>query len=1043
MPNKLGNYTLERRLKPATTPYLLSAVYYLLPPTAYAQEAPPQPSPLEQGIDLLNKKEFEAAITVLKEATLLDPEDPMPHYHIGVAYFRMRKFDLAIEALKTALELDPGLASAHTGLGAIYEAKGENDLARKEYNNAAEGGDSEASERLKLLEAKERKERGVRLKRAKALFNEGRLEESLTGLEAILNRDPEDAEALYNMGLVYAKMGNYKEAIDRFKRVIGIEPGNPGAHLQAGLIYFVGGAYEEAKGEFEAVIAIAPESKEAGRAREELLSVEKRTVVAQYFKQASESREKKEFEAALSMAQKILSIEPENIFALYDLAVTYHLMEKKEEAIDALRKALEINPGYMEAHSKLGIIYESMGRYEEAMREYEAASGKETGESKKAYERGEVLKKFLEAKVRSERIKVLLESGDLAGALQQAEAYVSEEKKNPKAHLTLGRIYLRLGRVTDAVTRLKAALEIDPRYWEGYVLLGETYEAMGKYLDARETYRVIISGAPDTPEGREAGQRISRVTMAIHFEQAKRYLGEGDFEGALKEIREILEAAPDNQVALYNAGVIYDRLDRPEEAEAFLKKAIQISPDYVQAHLQLALVYDRGQKFEEARKEYKTVLSITQGGKEADIAKVRLGLLTEVEVLTIRMKKAYELLKQGDYVAAQREIESAITIVPENYIAHYTLGIIFDKMERREEAIKSLKRSIEIKQDYAPAHLYLGIVYEEENLFRDAREEYGKAITLGEGSREGEIATIRFNRLKNWRGNFTVGHTLDTNLSYGAKKDVGIGTGYRLSLLYYLLRTKGNLLSTGLTGDRSITYEGQLWGEGYDTNVRWETTLMDRYRLATGGNYTYNIFDREPSYRRYGFFGEGSITSEAIPTSIALRYGFYNTDSFRSKANNAYQHSVTLSVSQRLSPRDTVSGSYSVSNYINKDLLGSNYANRSNNLSVNYNRLIKPGLSVRASYSIGLIEYMNPDSTSLYSKFRRNISHVVSMDLSYSLSERVSMSIGYDYSNVATNLPRPTAEEQRKLEEILAAPIPTVGGSYVKHTVTMGVGVAF
>jgi len=226
-------------------------------------------------------------------------------------------------------------------------------------------------------------------------------------------------------------------------------------------------------------------------------------------------------------------------------------------------------------------------------------------------------------------------------------------------------------------------------------------------------------------------------------------------------------------------------------------------------------------------------------------------------------------------------------------------------------------------------------------------------------------------------------------------------------------------------------------------NVRWETTLKDKYRLATGGNYTYSLFDRKPSYRRYGFFGESSITAEAIPTSLTLRYSFYNTDSFRSKASDAYQHSVTLSVSQRLSLKDTVSGSYSVSNYINKDLLGSNYANRSNNLSVNYSRLIKPGLTASAAYSIGLIEYMNPDSTTLYSEFRRNISQGISMDLLYSLSEKVSMSIGYDYSSVTTNLPRPTSEEQQKLEDILAAPIPTVGGGYIKQTVTMGVGVAF
>jgi len=98
---------LDRRLKPATTFLRLITLHADM---AYAQSEPTQPSLLEQGKDLLDKKEFDAAITVLKEAASLNPEDPMPHYHTGVAYSRMRKFDLAIEALKRALELDPSLA---------------------------------------------------------------------------------------------------------------------------------------------------------------------------------------------------------------------------------------------------------------------------------------------------------------------------------------------------------------------------------------------------------------------------------------------------------------------------------------------------------------------------------------------------------------------------------------------------------------------------------------------------------------------------------------------------------------------------------------------------------------------------------------------------------------------------------------------------------------------------------------------------------------------------------------------------------------------
>ncbi|MBI5756277.1 MAG: tetratricopeptide repeat protein [Nitrospirae bacterium] len=1019
---------------------------FLLPVFAYAQEAPVQPSALEHGIELSDKGEFNAAIEVFKGVSAMNPDDPMPYFHMAAAYFRLKEYDLAIESLEMSLKLKPDLASAHTGLGAIYEIKGENGLARREYVAAIKGGDSEAEKMLRRLDAKERKERMERMERlrsAEALFKEGRLEESLKELDLILRQSPNDVEVLYNAGFIYARMRRYKEARENLSKVVEKEPGNIDAHLQLGYVYNSAGDYNEAKKEFEAVINISPEGEESEKAREFLINLGKRIEVTEYFKQASEYREKKELDAALSAAQKILAIEPENILALYDMGITYSMMGKNEEAVDVLKSAIKINAGYVEAHLALGIIYESLRRYEEAVEEYRLATGKDTGESKKAAERLETLKRALEAKERSERIRVFMEQGNMEAALNEAEVYVSEENKNPKAHLTLGKIYLRFGRVKEAITRLKTAVEIVPKYWEAYLLLGEAYEAMGKYEEAREAYRTIVSGAPDTPEGREAGQRVRKAIMAIHFERAKGLLGKGDFEGALREIQMVREIAPDNPVALYNSGVIYDRLERPEEAEEFLKRALQVSPDYVQAHLQLALVYERGQRFEEAREEYKVILSITEKGREADIARVKLGRISEIEALSGRIKNVQQLMSGGDYIEAQKEIEGIITISPGNYIAYYMLGIILDRMDRREEAITALKRSTEIKEDYAPARLYLGTVYEKENMFQDAREEYKKAMTVSEGTGEGEIAAIRFQRLKNWKGSFSISHSIDTNLSYGVKRVPGVGSGYSLSLSYFILRTKGNILSAGLSSSRSMSYKNQLWGEGYNTNARWEITLHDIYRLSTGWNYNYSLFDSEPSYRSYGLSGNASVTTGGIPTSFSMGYSFSNTDSFRSKASDAYQHSVSLSSSQRFSAKDTISASYSFSSYVNKEQLGSNYANRSNNISASYSRFIRAGLSASAGYAISLVQYMNPDSTTLYSKFRRNVSQTASIDLSYSLSEKVSMSLGFDYTNASTNLPRPTSEEQQKLEDILAAPIPTVGGGYKKLTVGIGFGVAF
>ena len=102
-----------------------------------------------------------------------------------------------------------------------------------------------------------------------------------------------------------------------------------------------------------------------------------------------------------------------------------------------------------------------------------------------------------------------------------------------------------------------------------------------------------------------------------------------------------------------------------------------------------------------------------------------------------------------------------------------------------------------------------------------------------------------------------------------------------------------------------------------------------------------------------------------------------------------------------------------------------------------------PGLSVGASYSRGFTAYSNPDSTTLFTQFRRNRSETFGVNMSYRLSDKVSFSIRASSANVNTNLPPPSAEERLKLLDILAAPIPTVGGGYEKETVTMGLSFSY
>ena len=63
------------------------------------------------------------------------------------------------------------------------------------------------------------------------------VEEEIEAYKQAIRINPDDAEAHYNLGVVYANLGMYKEAIESYKQAIRIDPDYVDAHYYLGLGY--------------------------------------------------------------------------------------------------------------------------------------------------------------------------------------------------------------------------------------------------------------------------------------------------------------------------------------------------------------------------------------------------------------------------------------------------------------------------------------------------------------------------------------------------------------------------------------------------------------------------------------------------------------------------------------------------------------------------------------------------------------------------------------------------------------------------------------
>lgn len=114
---------------------------------------------------------------------------------------------------------------------------------------------------------------------------------------------------------------------------------------------------------------------------------------------------------------------------------------------------------------------------------------------------------------------------------------------------------------------------------------------------------------------------------------------------------------------------------------------------------------------EAARKEYERGLNHLKNNK-ADLAvisfKLALEMFSDYYDALEQLGNLY--VEQRDYASAEPMLAHALEINKSGWRAHYSSGIALYNLNRRNDAVASLKRAIELNGESANAHMWLGIV---------------------------------------------------------------------------------------------------------------------------------------------------------------------------------------------------------------------------------------------------------------------------------------------------------------------------------------------
>jgi Flp pilus assembly protein TadD len=174
---------------------------------------------------------------------------------------------------------------------------------------------------------------------------------------------------------------------------------------------------------------------------------------------------------ALEEFKKAVRQDGKNPYFHKALGLCYMQMRRYPDAIDSLKKSLQLNPYYVDARNDLGTALILNGKREEGKAELLAAFNEPTNPSPELSARN--------------LAQAYLEERRFTEAASWFNSAVTRNKQLVDAHLGLSDALLGLNRLDESQRALEEAVKANPQSAELLLALGEAYYRVGRFNEAR------------------------------------------------------------------------------------------------------------------------------------------------------------------------------------------------------------------------------------------------------------------------------------------------------------------------------------------------------------------------------------------------------------------------------------------------------------------------------------------------------------------------------------------------------------------------------
>ena len=301
------------------------------------------------------------------------------------------------------------------------------------------------------------------LQQAISTFHDGNSDGADLILRGALQSDINNADAVFELGIAYAKANRFMEASAVFCCLQLYKNNDVRIPYNLGLIYSLQGKHQLALAAYDLALKIQPDDVEVLVNKGSTCNDIKNYILAL---------------DALEQATKIRSDIPE---AWSNKGIALNNLNFYQESISAYKEAIKLNPSYHEAWSNKSAPLNKLKRFSEALEACDKAISLKPDYAEAYYNKGNTLHEL-------KRFDEAIAHYDKALSLKPdyAEAYYNK-----------GVTLYELKRLDEAITHYDKALSLKPDYHEAWTNKGVTLHELKRFDEAITHYDKALSLKPD------------------------------------------------------------------------------------------------------------------------------------------------------------------------------------------------------------------------------------------------------------------------------------------------------------------------------------------------------------------------------------------------------------------------------------------------------------------------------------------------------------------------------------------------------------------